>query len=84
MDKDVRKKYQRYLRLERGLSENTLEAYMLDLDKLLTFLHDKGVAPESASLHDLEEFCGALFDLGAELCSTLVSPLVLRQEYYRA
>lgn len=64
MDKDIRKKYQRYLRLERGLSENTLEAYMLDLDKLLTFLHDKGVAPESASLHDLEEFCGALFDLG--------------------
>ena len=64
MDKDIRKKYQRYLRLERGLSENTLEAYMLDLDKLLTFLHDKGVAPESASLHDLEDFCGALFDLG--------------------
>lgn len=58
------KAYKNYLRLERGLSENTIEAYFLDLDKLLTFLKGKGLEPEKAELHDLEEFCGALYDLG--------------------
>lgn len=56
--------YRNYLRLERGLSENTVEAYFLDLDKLTTFLESKNIEPEKAELRDLEEFCGALYDLG--------------------
>lgn len=58
------KKYRNYLRLERGLSANTLEAYMLDLGKLTNFLEQKGVVPEKAVLKDLEEFAGALYDMG--------------------
>lgn len=50
------KTYQRYLRLERGLSANTLEAYMLDLAKLQSFLKDKNLKEEDVKLRDLEEF----------------------------
>jgi integrase/recombinase XerD len=32
------RKYQQYLRLEKALSPNTLDAYMTDLQKLLHFL----------------------------------------------
>ena len=31
------RKYQQYLKLEKSLSKNTLDAYMTDLDKLLNF-----------------------------------------------
>ena len=61
---DIISRYRRYLRLERGLSANTLEAYMLDLGKLLTFLSGIGVTPEKAVLKDLEDFTAGLFDLG--------------------
>lgn len=56
--------YRNYLRLERGLSENTVNAYFLDLEKLTSFLSSRSLEPENANLHDLEEFCAALFDLG--------------------
>ena len=32
------RKYQQYLKLEKSLSPNTLEAYLTDLDKLMSFL----------------------------------------------
>lgn len=31
------RKYQQYLKLEKALSANTLDAYLTDLDKLLRF-----------------------------------------------
>lgn len=63
------KRFSRYLRLERGLSENTLEAYMLDVSKLLQFLEIKGIDPVKAQLEDLEEFAATLFDLGITIRS---------------
>lgn len=62
--KKLTKAFKNYIRLERGLSQNTLEAYMLDVSKLLTFLGARGVSPTEATLHDLEEFAGELYDLG--------------------
>jgi len=37
------RKYQQYLLLEKSLSKNTLDAYMTDLDKLLSFLLLEGI-----------------------------------------
>ena len=36
--KKLKKDYLRYLRLQRNMSTNTLDAYARDLDKLLVFL----------------------------------------------
>ena len=37
------KKYQNYLRLERGLSKNTIENYTFDIEKLVSFLTEKEI-----------------------------------------
>lgn len=58
------KKYNAHIFLERGLSENTRDAYLRDVEKLLSFLADEGVRPEEASRHDLERFVTTLHDLG--------------------
>lgn len=65
MKKDlVVDKYKRYLLLEKGLSDNTIGAYMTDLDKLLDYLRVCGVSVQTARLDDLEAFLGTLYDLG--------------------
>lgn len=58
------KKYQQYLKLEKSLSKNTLEAYMTDLDKLLNFLHIEGIEILDVCLDDLERFSAGLHDIG--------------------
>lgn len=58
------KKYRNYLRLERGLSQNTLDAYMLDLQKLTSYLNSQQVPLEKATLHHLEAFAATLYDMG--------------------
>ncbi|RAZ36058.1 tyrosine recombinase XerD, partial [Klebsiella oxytoca] len=37
------RKYQQYLKLEKSLSPNTLDAYLTDLDKLMSFLTLEGI-----------------------------------------
>lgn len=50
--------YHQYLRLERNMSENTIEAYERDLAKLARYLKDKadGKPVERAAYEDLEAF----------------------------
>jgi integrase/recombinase XerD len=58
------KKYYQYLRLEKSLSANTLDAYMRDLSKLVDFLDAKGVELTEMKPDDLEEFLAGLYDIG--------------------
>ena len=39
------RKYQQYLKLEKSLSPNTLDAYLTDLDKLMSFLTEMRTYP---------------------------------------
>ena len=50
--------YKQYLRLERNMAENTLEAYLMDLKKLEEYLKAKapGTPPERAQYEDLQAF----------------------------
>ena len=52
------KDYRNYLRIERGLSENTIENYSLDLKKLVVYLeeHDIVISPIAISSDQLKEF----------------------------
>ena len=58
------KKYQQYLKLEKSLSKNTLDACMTDLSKLLNFLQAENTRVLDVCLNDLERFSAGLHDIG--------------------
>ncbi|MGL5563461.1 MAG: site-specific tyrosine recombinase XerD [Tannerellaceae bacterium] len=57
-------KYYSYLRLEKSLSNNTLEAYLRDLEKLKLFAEDINVKIDQLSMQDIQSFLAQLYDLG--------------------
>lgn len=57
-------KYKQYLKLEKSLSENTVQAYMADLDKLQAYLTLEGLAFTDVTLDILEHFSAGLHDIG--------------------
>ena len=52
------KGFEEYLRLERGLSQNSINAYINDINKLLDFLKQsfKGITPQKVKLNHLKSF----------------------------
>ena len=62
--KDIVSRYRRYLKLEKGYSANTLDAYMRDVDKLLRYLAVEQVNVLEVKLEDLEHFAAFISDLG--------------------
>ena len=56
--------YQRYLKLQRGYSPNTLEAYVRDLEKLLDYLKQENKSVLDVKLEDLQHFAAGLHDIG--------------------
>ena len=63
-DDTLLRRYRQYLRLEKGLADNTYTAYLSDLDKLLTFLRGEGIAVLDTRLDDLHRFAAGLHDVG--------------------
>jgi integrase/recombinase XerD len=64
MEKDIVKGYVRYLKLQRGMSGNTLDAYQRDLRKLLDYLEHENKNVREVELEDLEHFSARLHDIG--------------------
>ena len=62
--KDIVSRYRRYLKLEKGYSANTLDAYMRDVDKLFRYLAVEQVDVLDVKLEDLEHFAAFISDLG--------------------
>ena len=56
--------YQRYLKLQRGYSANTLDAYLRDLEKLLHYLELENKHVLDVKLEDLQHFASGLHDIG--------------------
>jgi len=56
--------YQTYLLLEKSLSRHSVEAYMTDLNKLLSYLHEVQKLPQEATLEDLQELTIRLHEMG--------------------
>lgn len=57
-------KYKQYLKLEKALSDNTVEAYLTDLDKLFAFLTLEGIDFTEVTTDNLETFSAGLHDIG--------------------
>lgn len=62
--KNIIIKYKQYLKLEKSLSANTVEAYLTDLDKLFAFLELEGIDFSDVTLGNLETFSAGLRDIG--------------------
>ena len=60
----ILKGYRQYLKLEKALSANTIEAYLNDLSKLVRFLKDNEISLLEAQLEHLESFSASLHDIG--------------------
>ncbi len=57
-------KYKQYLKLEKSLSDNTVDAYLTDLDKLLAYLTLENIDILDVRLENLEDFSAGLHDIG--------------------
>lgn len=58
------KEYEHFLKLEKSLSKNTIDAYRSDLQKLINFLKLDGIGLLDATLDDLQHFAASLHDVG--------------------
>lgn len=61
---NIIRNYQRYLKLQRGYSPNTLDAYIRDLLKLINYLEDVDKHVLDVELADLQHFAASLHDIG--------------------
>ena len=65
------KAFEGYLRIERGLSENSVESYIRDIHKLEQYveMEKQSATPESLILSDLQSFIHYISNLGIEASS---------------
>ena len=78
MWEQYKKGFKAYLQLERSLSDNSVEAYLTDIDKLITWMHSANIlkTPSEFELTDLQEFIKWVAELGM----TSLFPI---QNYFR-
>lgn len=69
--------YKNYLRLERGLSENSINSYSLDLQKLINHLNENGIytIPATISENQIRAFIYRTQDLNPRSRARLISGL---------
>lgn len=75
-------RYGSYLTVERGYSDNTRDAYVTDVSKLLNALAADDIDPTKATVDDLRTFMGDLHDLGImpRSCARILSGI---KNFYR-
>src|ERR1700722_13221028 len=66
MWESYKKGYKAWLQLERSLAENSIEAYLHDIDKLTRYLQSAGElkSPDAIALKDLQSFLQSIAALG--------------------
>ena len=75
-------RYRQHLSLERSLSRNTIDAYMRDVDKWLTYCEDNGIDVMSPRLDDMHHYATVLADLGLT-AKSLARMLCGLRSFYR-
>lgn len=61
---DIVEKYTTWLRLEKSLSANSIDAYLTDLDKLIHYMESEGKGYADITYQDLQQFVAQLCDIG--------------------
>ncbi|KAB2823146.1 MAG: tyrosine recombinase XerD, partial [Paludibacter sp.] len=63
---NVFREYLYYLKVEKGLSENSVVAYRQDLEKLFSYLGDAHIDPVQAQREHLSDFLVELSSMGIQ------------------
>ncbi len=71
-----------YLRVEKGLSDNTIQAYRRDLEKFSGFAQTRGLTAASVSRGDIVDFLGTLYRKGLDSRS-VARHLVTVRHFFR-
>lgn len=79
---DLKRNYHSFLVLEKALSDNTVEAYLGDVDKLLGFLRPRGIELECVNYDILKGFVEELSESGIS-SATLVRVVSSIKSFYR-
>lgn len=67
---EIGREYRRYIRLEKHLSDNTVESYMHDLQEFAHFiLHRYDVPPQKVEPSMIERYMARLYDMGRQRSS---------------
>lgn len=61
--KRYRRNFETYLRLERGMAGNSVEAYLQDFDHMARFMIEQNKEPEDVGLSDLQQLLKSFVDL---------------------
>ncbi len=59
-----RRDFETWLKLEKGMANNSVEAYLHDVDQLLHFSLDKNIEPECVTLDYLQQLLKLMNDMG--------------------
>ncbi len=65
MESEIRT-YLNYLRVEKGLSQNTIRAYRRDIDKFAIFVQERKLQASGVSRGDVVDFLGTLYRKGLD------------------
>ncbi len=65
MESEIRT-YLNYLRVEKGLSQNTIRAYQRDIDKFAIFVRERKLTVSTVSRGDVVDFLGTLYRKGLD------------------
>lgn len=79
---NIIRNYHSFLILEKALSDNTVEAYMSDIEKLINFASSHGFAIEQAVYGDLQNFLKSLNESGVSN-ATVVRIVSSVKSFYR-
>lgn len=81
----LRSRYDAYLLLERGLSTNTREAYLRDLDSLQGFLRSQGIDFPEVTIDHLSKFITELVNLGiaSRSIARIISGVKSAMKYFK-
>lgn len=60
----ILRRYYQYLKLEKGFSDNTIDAYENDLNKFIIFLSDEKKDFRNVKLEDFHQFSATVIDVG--------------------
>ena len=74
IDKTLIRKYRQYLKLEKSFSNNTIDAYEKDLQKLLDYLEDIQLQAVNIKLENLHQFAATLYDI--DICPRSIARIL--------